>query len=153
MAFWYMLLMVVIPINPLMAEVKMREKISQNEPVTFKLESGQSITLAPHSQIKISDKDSVDFVQGRILVETTQAFKVQTEGVAFTTEKGSFEVSQTPTKDIDLDVISGEVEVSSPHVHTFVPEIVKASEGFRYSTAQPGFARRPFNPKINKLVK
>lgn len=154
MAFWCWPLLIVMSLNPVMAQVKMHEKIySEKKPLSLKLDSGQTVTLAPHSQIKVSGKTTVDFIQGRILIESSSDFKVQTDGVSFTTEKGTFEVSQTTSKDIDLDVISGEVEVSSPHVHTFVPEIVKASEGFRYTTKEPGFARRPFSPKINKLVK
>jgi len=84
-------------------------------------------------------------LKGHIQVKTKKNMKVLNDDVSFSTESGEFRVSLNENNDVDLDVASGEVLVSSPHVHTFVPEIVKAKEGFRYKSNPPGFERRKYS--------
>lgn len=133
-------------------KLKARDEIFSHETqMVIDLYPGHKVILAKNSQIKITGKDTIDFIKGRIQVQVTKELKVQGDGVAFNAKEAVFEVSQTENKDLDLDVVSGEVEVTSPYVHTFVPEIVKGQEGFRFTTAEPGFARRKFASKINIL--
>lgn len=133
-------------------KLKARDEIfSHDTQMVIDLYPGHKVILAKNSQIKITGKNTIDFIKGRIQVQVTKELKVQGDGVAFNAKEAVFEVSQTENKDFDLDVVSGEVEVTSPYVHTFVPEIVKAQEGFRFTTAESGFARRKFSPKINVL--
>lgn len=61
--------------------------------------------------------------------------------VSFGVRGTEFEVSAL-SEDVDLDVFEGEVTVTSPHVQTFVPEVVKANEGFRYGGKKREFIRR-----------
>ncbi|MFP5387461.1 MAG: hypothetical protein ACLGHN_15390, partial [Bacteriovoracia bacterium] len=74
--------------------------------------------------------------------------KVTADDVAFGVRGTEFEVAFTDDSEVDLDVVEGEVEVSSPHVHTFVPEIVKANEGFKFDRKRRKFVRRKFHLKM-----
>lgn len=72
--------------------------------------------------------------------------KVDAKDVTFAVRGTEYEVSVTED-DADLDVVEGEVEVSSPFVATFVPEIVKKGEGFRFERKARKFARRAFRER------
>jgi len=74
--------------------------------------------------------------------------EVNVGDVSFGVRGTDFEVNANDTSEVDLDVYEGEVTVTSPHVQTFVPEVVKASEGFRFSRKQKQFIRRKFQPKF-----
>lgn len=67
--------------------------------------------------------------------------------VSFGVRGTDFEVN-AEAEDVELDVFEGEVTVNSPHVQTFVPEVVKANEGFRYGRKKKEFIRRKFQPKL-----
>ena len=102
---------------------------------------GTQLGLANQSQIKIAG--NVNFLKGMLVVRAEKKQTVEADGVSFTTKKAEFEVSYDG-ESIDLDVISGEVEVSSPFVQTFVPEIIKANQGFRFNKKERSFTRRNF---------
>lgn len=95
----------------------------------------------------------INFVKGIIRLQVTKDENLQVEqqvvadGVAFAVRGTEFEVS-LDGEDYDLDVVEGEVEVSSPYVQTFVPEIVKANEGFRFNKKARKFQRRKFRMKF-----
>lgn len=103
------------------------------------------IVVGENSEIKVINQQEVRILKGHIQVKTKKKMTVLNDDVSFSTESGEFRVSLNDNKDVDLDVASGEVLVSSPHVHTFVPEIVKAKEGFRYKSTPPGFERRKYS--------
>lgn len=103
------------------------------------------IVVGENSEAKVINQQEVRILKGHIQVKTKKNIKVLHDDVSFSTESGEFRVSLNENNDVDLDVASGEVLVSSPHVHTFVPEIVKAKEGFRYKSSPPGFERRKYS--------
>lgn len=135
-------------------------------PVIF-IFPGTQLSLSKNTQIKLTkhlieenadavtkSTSVVDFVKGILRATISREEgeeveqKIQAEGVAFGVRGTEFEVSQEGSEEIDLDVFEGSVEVSSPHVHTFVPEIVKANEGFKYNKKKRLFTRRKFSPKF-----
>ena len=95
----------------------------------------------------------IDLVKGMIRLqvvkdeETELDQKIEARNVAFSVRGTDFEVAMLDDE-VDMDVYEGEVEVTSPHVHTFVPYHVKANEGFRFSRKAKAFARRNFNPRL-----
>jgi hypothetical protein len=123
------------------------------------------ISLAKNTQIKITESliegdgpkeksfSVIEFIKGIVRLQVTKDEnleidqKVVADGVSFAVRGTEFEVSQTG-EDFDLDVLEGEVEVSSPYVQTFVPEIVKANEGFRFNKKARNFQRRKFGMKF-----
>lgn len=123
------------------------------------------VSVSKQTQIKLTksfiegdgekEKSSsiINFVKGLIRLQVTKDEnveidqRVEAEGVAFGVRGTEFEVSQAGD-DFDLDVIEGEVEVSSPYVQTFVPEIVKSNEGFRFEKRSKNFKRRKFAEKF-----
>ena len=138
---------------------------SQGAVMVIHLYPSTQLSLSKNTQItltqnlieedKTKEKTSsiVNFIKGvvRVLVtkEADQEIeqKVAADGVAFAVRGTEFEVSEEGD-DFDLDVIEGEVEVSSPYVQTFVPEIVKPNEGFRFNKRQKNFQRRKFGLKF-----
>lgn len=123
------------------------------------------ISVSKQTQIKITksliegdgEKEKsfsiINFIKGIIQLQVTKDEnlevdqKIEADGVVFGVRGTEFEVSQIG-EDFDLDVIEGEVEVSSPYVQTFVPEIVKAREGFRFERRAKNFKRRKFIEKF-----
>lgn len=143
------------------------EIFSQNSMPVIHLFPGTQLSLAKNTQIKITDhmieenaeavKKStsvIDFIRGILRASITREEgeeieqKFQAKGVAFGVRGTEFEVSQEGDDEVDLDVFEGSVEVTSPDVHTFVPEIVKANEGFKFSRKKKLFSRRKFSPKF-----
>lgn len=129
------------------------EIFSENAELLIRLTSGTQLNMGKNTQLKLS-KEMIDLLKGIIRLKAVKASKVQANGVAFEAQASDFEVSWFDNNSIDLDVYKGEVTVSSPHVHTFVPEIVKSKEGFTYNPLSPSFNRRSFAPKLkNQLLK
>ncbi len=143
------------------------ELYSQNTHAVIHIFPGTQISLSKNTRIKLTEhlieeneetvnKSSsvIDFIGGIIRATVTREGeeeinqKIQAEGVAFGIRGTEFEVSQEGTEDVELDVFEGSVEVTSPDVHTFVPEIVKANEGFKFNRKQRKFSRRKFAPKF-----
>lgn len=138
---------------------------SQNSVVMIHLYPSSQMTLSRQTEVKLSesviddtteaDKSTsvIDFVKGLIRLQVSKDVKeevdqkVVAEGVAFSVRGTEYEVS-LDGEDYDLDVIEGEVEVSSPYVNTFVPEIVKKNEGFRFNKKKRQFQRRKFAQKF-----
>ena len=137
------------------------EVFTQNSVLVIYLYPTTQISLAKKTQIKVSEnliKDDktkakifsiISFIKGIVRLQLTKDDKLEidqrivAEGVAFSARGTEFEVSSTGGN-IDLDVIEGEIEVSSPYVQTFVPEIVKANEGFTFNKKAKSFQRRKF---------
>ncbi len=129
------------------------EIFSETAEVLIRLSSGTLLNIGKNTQLKLT-KEMIDLFKGIIRLKVVKDSKVQANGVAFEAQTSDFEVSWFDNNSIDLDVYKGEVTVSSPHVHTFVPEIVKKKEGFTYNPLSPSFNRRSFAPKLkNQLLK
>ena len=131
---------------------------SENSHVTFLLYPKIQMSLVKGTEINItrhlieestSEKSAslIELIKGLIRVQVTRDgteeidHKIDARGVTFSVRGTEFEVSSTDD-DAELDVFEGEVEVSSPYVQTFVPEIVKPNEGFRFERKERKFARR-----------
>ncbi len=121
------------------------EVFSEKSILSLKLPSGTQLSMAEQSHVKISQ--NVGFPRGLIQVLAEKKQIVDADGVSFTGEKAQFEVSYAG-ESVDLDVIYGEVEVTSPYVQTFVPEIIKADQGFRFNKKERSFSRRKFSIKF-----
>lgn len=138
---------------------------SMDSHLVLHLLPGTQLSLAKNTEIKISQHlieenkelekafSVIDFLKGIILVQVTKTSEetieqeIKAKDVSFAVRGTEFEVAYADS-DVDLDVMEGEVIVSSPHVHSFVPEVVKANEGFRFDRRKKAFARRKFSPKF-----
>ncbi len=118
------------------------------------------ISLSKNTQIKISEHfieenqlkerafSIIGLIKGLIRVNVSKDAsqeidqKYESEGVSFAVRGTEFELSDEGGEDVELDVIEGQVEVSSPYIQSFVPEIVKRSEGLKFSRKQKNFFRR-----------
>jgi hypothetical protein len=141
------------------------EIFSKNTVVVTQIYPASQISLAKNSHVKLTLNQSkeingleentslVEFVSGifRMQVNKDDDLKVDqkisAKGVIFGVRGTEFEISDS-SDEIDLDVIEGEVEVSSPDVQTFVPELVKANQGFRFNRREKKFSRRQFRLKF-----
>lgn len=122
----------------------------------YRLSKNSTIKITQNLIQDLNDTEKsqtiIEFFKGMIRVQILSDdkleidHKIQTKDVAFAVRGTEFEVSQSGD-DFDLDVVEGAVEVSSPHVQTFVPEIVKANEGFRFNRKNRSFKRRQFKLK------
>ncbi|MES2528138.1 MAG: FecR domain-containing protein [Bdellovibrionota bacterium] len=118
--------------------------------IQMSLVKGTEITISRHMiEESTAEKSTslIELIKGLIRVQVTKDgteevdHKIDARGVTFSVRGTEFEVSSTD-EDAELDVFEGEVEVSSPYVQTFVPEIVKPNEGFRFERKEKKFARR-----------
>ena len=141
------------------------EVFSQESVVLIHLYPTTQMSMAKNTQIKITQSlieqtanqekafSVINFIKGIIRVQVTKETaldvdqKVEAEGVVFAVRGTEFEVSDEK-EGIDLDVTEGVVEVSSPYVQSFVPEIVKANEGLRFNKKARKFERRQFRRKF-----
>lgn len=132
--------------------------------IVYLYPSGQ-IAVGHHSKIKLTESqisgdeneelvDSViNLLKGMLRLkidrESHQKInqKVLASNAIFGVRGTDFELV-LDTDDVDLDVYEGEVEVSSPDIQTFVPEIVKKNEGLRYSKREKKFQRRQFRARL-----
>lgn len=156
-----------LSINPDFLIEEGDEVFSQDSVVVIHLYPQSQMSLSKNTHIKITknlvegsgEKEKafsiIDYVKGIIRLQVTKDANqeieqtVQADGVAFAVRGTEFEVSKEG-EDFDLDVVEGEVEVSSPFVQTFVPEIVKANEGFRFNKKHRKFQRRKFRMKLKQ---
>lgn len=139
---------------------------TENSQVTFILYPKIQMSLVRDTQIILTrhliegadaEKTTslVEFIKGLIRIQVTRDGnqevdqKIDAKGVSFAVRGTEFEVSSTAV-DAELDVFEGEVEVSSPYVATFVPELVKSNEGFRFERKQRKFSRRAFKERIRE---
>ncbi|WP_408098121.1 hypothetical protein ACJVC5_04125 [Peredibacter sp. HCB2-198] len=72
----------------------------------------------------------------------------ETEGASAAGTQGDFELALQESKNVDLDVFSGQLSVSSPFIQSFVPEIVKAKEGVTFVAKDKVFTRREAVSKL-----
>lgn len=123
------------------------------------------ISLSKNTQLKFSESvvqeftnleksfSVIDFIKGMVRIQVTKDpeieidQKIQANGVSFAIRGTEFEIGDL-NGEIDLDVIEGQVEVSSPYIQTFVPEIVKPNEGFSFNKKEKKFRRRNFLMKF-----
>lgn len=131
--------------------------------VQISLVKGTELVLNSHLiEESTTEKSSsvVGLIKGliRIMVSKDEGEivdqKVDAKDITFSVRGTEYEVSVNDD-DADLDVIEGEVEVASPYVQTFVPEIVKKGEGFRFERKAKKFSRRAFKERVrqNKFLK
>lgn len=125
---------------------------TQETKMEFQSESLQ-IGLGPQTEI-ISGDQSLKVSEGLVRVNSRMPeYQVQGPEVAFLV-KGQADWEVKVSEDVvEVDVHTGEVEATSPHVHTFVPWIIKAKEGFRYSRKTPAFEQKDFNPGYGNFDK
>lgn len=156
--------------NKLTAAVDMElqegdQVFAENSHLVLHLYPSSQLSVTKGSEVKITrnvieegeklDKAEsiIDLIKGMIRLQVTKDAeteldqKIEANQVAFSVRGTDFEVAILEDE-VDMDVYEGEVEVTSPHVHTFVPYHVKANEGFRYSRKGKAFARRNFKPKL-----
>lgn len=115
------------------------------------------ITISEHSidQMEVKERavSVIGFLKGfiKVLVSKDSDQEVDqrydAKDVSFGVRGTEFELSEND-EGVDLDVSEGVIEVSSPHVQSFVPEIVKANEGLQFSKKRKNFLRRKFAPKF-----
>lgn len=139
---------------------------SENTYIVFQLFPACQMSMAKNSELKISEHQIneannmektwsvVDFLKGIVRTQVSRDAnqeveqQIRTEGASFAVRGTEYEVSIEENKDVDLDVFEGEVAVSSPYIQSFVPEIVKANEGFRFERSKKAFSKRRFSPKF-----
>lgn len=122
---------------------------TQDSSLLINLNSRVQLSLAPHTHLKINSAPSLTKGSVRVLVTKQKVDqKFEGESVSFTSKDADFEVSREGDN-FDLSVVKGEVQVASPFINTFVPEIVKANEGFRFNLKAKSFERRKFAFKFN----
>lgn len=126
--------------------VQVNDQVFTNDSaVQFSPRPGVLIKLSKKSVMKIL-QDSSELSKGSAHIRATN-YAVKSNQVAFNSKEFS-EFDVRILKDgADLDVTKGEVEVSSPLIQTFVPEIVKTNEGFTFSRKKEKFVRRKFKKK------
>lgn len=127
--------------------------------VQMSLNRGSELKISEHLLAEVSEANRsssvVELVKGIIRVQVLKddgeeiEQKIQSGAVAFSVRGTEYEVSATEEA-AELDVLEGEVVVSSPHVQTFVPEVVKPNEGFRFSRKARKFERRKFRLQMKE---
>jgi hypothetical protein len=111
--------------------------------------------LIQESVVGVENTSVIKLIKGIIRLQITRDVNqkinqdVKVGDVSFAVRGTDFEVN-AEAEDVDLDVFEGEVIVSSPHVQTFVPEVVKANQGFRFGRRKKEFIRRKFDPKFRR---
>ncbi len=142
-----------LKIKPNMALEAGDEVISNESRVLVHLYPGTQLSMDKSTKVVVHKK-LIKFFKGlvRVKVIKKQGLIVQqivaSEDVSFNLSEGDFELALS-SKNVDLDVHEGEITVSSPHIQTFVPEIIKTKEGFTFTRNQYSFLRRKFAPRFN----
>jgi len=149
-------------------ELEIADKVfSQESVVVLYLEPSSQLSLSKNSEIEISElliKEGEDLVRGESIIDLIKGLirlqvvkeeglsltqQIRTKDVSFGVRGTDFEV-KLEEEEVLLDVYEGEVEVTSPHVNTFVPYFVKESEGFRYGKRKHLFEKRKFSPRFRE---
>lgn len=130
---------------------------SRKTPVELKVGSFIKVVMKKDSQISIIKLDKavsdISYVKGvvefKINSKTSPKLinRILGNSVTFAGVDSEFTLVSFPDG-VDLYVAKGEMEVSSPYIQTFVPEIVKAKEGFRFNRKKRTFERKKFQAKI-----
>jgi len=142
------------------------EIFTENSVVVLLVGSSTQIGLSKNTVLKIdqalltesNDKSlvysTIQLIKGLIRAQVMKDNEIEVEqkiiskNVVFAVRGTEFEVSTEEGDDVDLDVLEGIVEVSSPKIQSFVPEIVRANEGLRFSKREVRFLRRKFKKKF-----
>lgn len=121
------------------------------EPSTqISLSKGSEITLTQNfldDEKEARSFSLIELVKGFIRVQVTRDVgveidqQVKANDVTFGVRGTEFEVA-IEGEDVDLDVIEGQVEASSPLIQSFAPEIIKTNEGLRFSKKDKKYNRR-----------
>lgn len=123
-------------------EIKVGDEISSYEKkMTFKLNPNTVVQLEKKSKIKILPDSTIQLKEGVISVSTSAKgvmTKVVTDDVEVLAEDATYRVSYFGS-DTELHVRSGEAEMKSPYVQTFVPEIIKKREARQYLKKEQSF--------------
>lgn len=127
--------------------------------IQMSLVKGTEITITTHMVEEAGEsqktKSLIELIKGLIRIQVNREKndiinqKVNAQGVSFAVRGTEYEVSSSE-EDAEIDVFEGEVEVTSPYVQTFVPEIVKPKEGFRYARKARSFNRRAHKERIKE---
>lgn len=147
--------------------LELGDTISSGESyVVFQIYPATQLSMAKNTELKISEHaiqdvnkiektwSVIDFLKGIVRTQVSRDAdqeveqQIRTEGASFSVRGTEFEVSIEENKDVDLDVFEGEVAASSPYIQSFVPEIVKANEGFRFERSKKAWSKRRFSPKF-----
>jgi hypothetical protein len=125
--------------------------------IQMSLVNGTELRITQHMVDEANEQEDttslIDLIKGLVRIQVTRDGtekvdqKINARDVTFAVRGTEFEVSSTDD-DAELDVFEGEVQVSSPYVQTFVPEIVKPNEGFRFDRKARKFARRANRERI-----
>ncbi len=137
------------------------EIVSENSYVVILIHPATQLSLSKKTKMILSEatieesgetsyvSSALELIKGMIRAQVIKDTNIQvdqkilTGNVSFAVRGTEFEVSNLDD-DVDLDVIEGAVEVSSPEVHSFVPEIVKSNEGLKFKRKAARFERRKF---------
>jgi hypothetical protein len=139
--------------------LKMGDEIfSQESMVLIYLEPNLQISLSKNSHIKLN-RSLINLMKGLVRVRVEKVidkendFKLQTRDVVVAISEAEFEIMIAESKNVELDVFNGEVVVSSPHVHSFVPEVVKSREGLTFHFVKKAFLRRKIESRFKNYPK
>lgn len=123
------------------------EIFTKNSSVVIQVFKAGEVTLLQNTHLAVTKDFPLSLRKGVLRVKALESLKVDADGVSFKGNDAEFDVIKEGIQNIDLDVFKGSIEVSSPHVHTFVPEIVKANEAFRFDSINKTFSRREFKKR------
>lgn len=122
------------------------------------LDSSTQLILNKGSSFKLVSlkEDSVfELKQGTLRIKSiknnkAKEFKLILSDIDLFFTQAEFEVFFKPSASIDIDVYQGELELRSPHLHTFVPLKIQEKQGATYRIQPPEFKSRSLGPlKIN----
>jgi hypothetical protein len=142
------------------------EIFTNNSVLLIQIDPSTQVSLSRNSHLKLSEHQVqdlakiekafsvIELIQGliRVNVDKDQGQeidqKVKTRDVVFGISATDFEITIDQSQDVELDVFDGQVEVSSPYVHSFVPEIVRSQEGLIFQYSKKSFLRRKFRSRF-----
>jgi hypothetical protein len=141
---------IVVKINPILIKIYPNTQIALSRNSSFKVVSFKSVIRNNKKVFTSLLELKSGTLATNIKVKANEVvnLRIKTKEVEFIFSNGQYEISNYG-QGTDLHVMKGEVEVRSPHVQTFVPEIIKSGEGFRYTKANPAFSKIPFKPQFN----
>lgn len=120
---------------------------SQAESKVISLEPSGQVRLEKESEILLTEKARLVLQKGSLRYRGDSPYEIRLKDVSFKSMDADFEVI-SDAHSVLLHVYSGEVEVTSPHVNTFVPYMVKEKEGFRFKKARPEFEKKVFESRV-----
>lgn len=134
--------------------LKMGDEIfSQDSFVLIYLNPKLQLSLSKNAVVRLS-KLETDLVKGLVRVHIDKLndekndHKIQTQDVIVVASSAEFDFMIAESNDVELDVFSGQTDVSSPHVHSFVPEYVKSQEGLTFQHGKKSFHRRKVQSRL-----